>query len=585
MFRELLEDCPFPVIILDAENLVVLANEAAEKLFRRNKLVGSAFKAPAGNSTVQLGRRTVNVVEHRFEFEEQELRVVWFFEEHDLLWARLLEVEVQLKASEQEIGRTRRAYEVSEQQTREAFIKLRQTEQRCQELESQLNQTLQEAVRPSNPKRVFEDPVTALPSGAILDDFMELALDDIDSSDRSLALLILDIDRFQAINDLLGERAGDELLRAVADRLRPLLGEKDVLVRRGADEFVAVLFADPEGMREADEIARDRTEEFHRRVCNVMDHSVVVATQSIHVTISIGAVLYSRGGQRLNLMSEALGALHAAKERGRGDLYFFSPRLRAQLEERRSLVGQLRQAIDEEQFVLHYQPIIELSSGKLAGAEALLRWNHPARGLLAPAHFLAVAEESNLIAPIGDWVTKQACRQAAMMPELFFSINLSPQQLVHSRFVESFFFAIERVQANPECLVVELPEGRGTTRNEQVREVLKELAIRGVQLGIDDFGSGSSSLKDLLGLELRFLKVDQVFVNKVPGDEQSTHIAESIVALAKSFRTDCLAEGLETYAQVISLKKLGCRYGQGHYFSKAVNADVLEEIRGNVWKT
>ena len=586
MLEELVQKNPNPVLILDPSNVVAAANAAAENLFGQGSLTGRPFKAEPGQASVQLGIRKLDITELTIPWNGQSMRLLFFKEDLEVLRERFAELEVTLKTCRQENGRLRRANEIADQQNRAAFARLRESESRVQELEQQLHRAVEEALRVEpQPSKGYEDPVTGLPGVGILNEFLELALNDVEGTDRALAVMLLDIDRFQSVNDLLGQDAGDALLREVAKRLKPLLADKDVLIHRGADEFVAVLQAKPDSFSDAQEVVRQRVEEFHRRMTNALDHSILVGTQSVHVTMSIGAVIFQDGQNRNHLIGEALGALHAAKERGRGDLYFFTPELRSQMDNERALVGQLRQGIDREEFVLHYQPIVDLETGALAGAEALLRWNHPAQGLLSPAHFLRAAETSNLIAPIGDWVIRQACAQSAQMPELFFSINLSPQQLLHSRFVEQFFFALERVQASPECLVVELPEGMGTTRNERVREVLQVLADRGVHLGIDDFGSGSSRLIDLLTLSIRFLKVDRVFVDRIPLEDQSSHIAESIVALSKSLRTACLAEGLETYVQVQALRRLGCKLGQGHYFSKAVRAEELEKLRGHVWTT
>lgn len=582
MLKELVTESPNPILVVDAHARVLLANEAAGVLFGRRTadMVGLPFAVPAHQETLTLGSKSLRIVAHLTHYEHRVIRILWFVESLDFIQTRLEEAEVRARLAEQEVSRAQREAHKQSMRANAAFEKLKEVELKAQQLQSDFHTA---ALDPGTREKVFEDPLTGLPNAMILERFLHMAACEAVDTQSSLAVLIIDIDRFQGINDLLGEDAGDDLICKVAERFRPLTQDTDILVRRGADEFVAVLTASASGRRSAEQVAQDRAEEFSWRVFNSLDRAVLVGGQPVHVTVSIGAVVFQEGLSVDELLSRALSALYAAKERGRNDLFFFTPQLQSEIESRRSLIGQLREAVDRQEFELHYQPIIDLKTGELAGAEALLRWRHPARGLLAPNAFLDAAEKSNLIAPIGAWVIKQACLQAAAYPELFVSVNLSPQQLLHSQFVDTFVVALERAQAKPENLVVELPEGVGTTRNDRVREVLTDLASRGVQLGIDDFGSGSSSLKDLLDLSLRFLKVDRVFVDRLPGDDQAVHITESIVALARSLRTACLAEGIETLAQVRSLAKLGCGLAQGHYFSPAVTSQKFLGLRGKRW--
>ncbi len=583
----LLETSPCPGLVLDRDGIVLLANTAAIELFERSDLVGKPMKLSNGQTELVLessfGPRHLRLVERRLEGEGAGDRIVWFAPDIQLLETRLAPAEVQVRMAEGEIARLNARETRLHEGQRKAYELLEECQAKAHHFEQLYQQTVHQAIQANTERLAYEDPLTGLPNQAIFRHYLGLSLKEARDQKGAVALLILDLDRFQVVNEILGRAAGDELIRQVAGRLKKELPEKEFLARQRADKFLIVISSSALEGKPSLEVVRSQAEDFCRRSLNALNRSIPVLGNPLHVSASLGISLYPGSIDIDDIFSQASGALYEAKSRGGGDFYFFDPGLRTRMDQRRATLAQLKSGVSAGEFELYYQPIVDLQSGRLAGAEALLRWNHPVRGLLSPADFLELAEDSNLIVPLGSWVLREACRTASVLEDAFVSVNLSARQLLHSHFVEEFDTLLERFTLDPSQLVVEVPERVGIGHHEQLRQTLESLADLGVLLGLDDFGSGSSSLQHLAETRLKFLKIDRAFVNRLPEDKKALSISRSILSLAKSLSTSGLAEGVETLQQVRTLAESGCRYAQGHFFSRAVQLDKLLASRDKRW--
>lgn len=416
----------------------------------------------------------------------------------------------------------------------------------------------------------FHDSLTGLPNRAM---FTELVKAEIESSSRRgagmFAVLFLDLDRFKNINDSLGHTHGDLLLVAFAERLERTLRPFDTLARFGGDEF-AILVS---GMSDATDAVR-----IAQRIQDELSQPFMLDKNSAFATASIGIALSSSGYDRPeDILRDADIAMYRAKENGKARYEVFDHGMHARAVSRLQLESDLRQAIENKEFCVYYQPIVSLETGRLAGFEALVRWNHPRRGLVSPADFIPVAEETGLIVPIGQWVLNEACAQVRKWQvdspghrALSLSVNLSARQVAQPDLLEQIRRALDTSKLNPHCLKLEITESVVMENAEAAALMFKQLRSLGVQLSIDDFGTGYSSLSYLHRFPLNYLKIDRSFVSRLTTDDDNA-IVRTISTLAHNLGMQVIAEGIETDKQYQQLKMLGCEYGQGYLFSRPVN--------------
>ncbi len=419
------------------------------------------------------------------------------------------------------------------------------------------------------------DPLTDLPNRLLFQDRLEHALERARREQGMLAVLFLDLDRFKDINDSLGHAAGDRLLQEVAGRLRGAVRREDTVARMGGDEFIILM----EGLRHEED-----AEHLARKLLAALATPMRIDGGAYYVTTSIGISLYPRDGtDGETLVRNADAAMYRAKARGRNAYDFYTEALTQRAMERVQLETELRQALARGQLSVHYQPLVELASGRLVGAEALLRWRHPELGEVSPERFIPIAEETGLICEIGAWVLREACRQAkawldAGLPIGTVAVNVAGPQIQRSDFVATVRQTLAETGLAPEHLELEVTEGFVMGQAESAIGVLEGLSRLGVRLAIDDFGTGYSSLAYLKRLPFDKLKVDKSFVRGLPEDEEDAAIAAAVIALGRALGLTVLAEGVETAAQADYLRYLGCHQAQGWYYGRPVPAQALHAL-------
>ena len=424
----------------------------------------------------------------------------------------------------------------------------------------------------------FYDPLTHLPNRTLLMDRLKQAMRVGARNATYGALLFLDLDNFKTLNDTLGHDVGDQLLQQVAQRLTNSLREGDTVARLGGDEFVVVLTSLHHHVHEAAAQAL----EVGNHILATLDQTYRLGNVDHRSTVSIGATLFGHGSASIDeLLKQADLAMYKAKEMGRNALHFFDPAMQTAVLERASLEKELRKALKEGQFVLHYQPQV-VGAGRATGAEALVRWAHPERGLMAPGDFIPLAEETGLILPLGQWVLQAACAQLAAwaqqpgMVHLTLAVNVSARQFKRPDFVEQVQRTLELSGANPERLKLELTESLLVDNVPTVIEKMFTLKAKGVSFSLDDFGTGYSSLAYLKRMPLDQLKIDRSFVNDILNDHHDASIAKTIITLAQNLGLSVIAEGVEIEAQRDFLSSAGCHAYQGYLFSKAVPLEEFE---------
>ncbi|HEV8369577.1 MAG TPA: bifunctional diguanylate cyclase/phosphodiesterase [Pyrinomonadaceae bacterium] len=418
----------------------------------------------------------------------------------------------------------------------------------------------------------FHDSLTGLPNRGM---FTELLKAEIESSNRStdhlFAVLFLDLDRFKNVNDSLGHTFGDLLLVAFAERLERTLRPVDTLARFGGDEFAILL----SGITDTTDAVRV-AERIHAELSLPFD----LDRSSAFATASIGIALSSSGYDRPDdILRDADIAMYRAKENGKARYEMFDHDMHARAVTRLQLESDLRQAVEQKQFAVYYQPIMSLETGRLAGFEALVRWNHPRHGVVAPADFIPAAEETGLIVPIGQWVLEEACKKVREWQvsspghrNLSLSVNLAARQISQPDLTDRIKSALEESKLHPHSLKLELTESVVMENAEAAAQTFKQLRSLGVQLSIDDFGTGYSSLSYLHRFPLNYLKIDRSFVMRMTRDNDNA-IVKTISTLAHNLGMEVIAEGIETEEQYQQLKNLGCEFGQGYLFSRPVDAE------------
>ena len=413
--------------------------------------------------------------------------------------------------------------------------------------------------------QAYHDLLTRLPNRALFKDRLNLAVAQAKRSNQRLAVMFLDLDRFKLVNDTLGHISGDELLQAVSQRLQQCLREGDTLARFGGDEFTLLL---PQiyGQEDAEAIAK--------KIIDMLREPFFIEGHELYVTISIGVAMYPHDGTNMDaLVKNADIAMYHIKGRGKNDYQFFASEMNAVSMQRLSLERDMRKALETEQFVLYYQPQVDVLTGKIVAVEALIRWQHPTLGLIAPSEFVSVAEDTGLILPIGEWVLRKACEtlkkwRDAGLKDVRMAVHLSALQVEHRNFVDTVTEILKEYKLSGHELELEITENLIMQDMENTVQKLIQLHNNGVQIAIDDFGTGYSSLSYLQKLPIHTVKIDRSFVHEIKSKPEEACIVDAIIAMAKGLKLNLIAEGVETQEQKDYLCKQGCPEMQGFFFGE-----------------
>jgi diguanylate cyclase (GGDEF)-like protein/PAS domain S-box-containing protein len=419
------------------------------------------------------------------------------------------------------------------------------------------------------------DFLTGLPNRMLLNDRVNQAIASAARHDKNVALLFLDLDGFKHINDSLGHAVGDKLLQSIGKRLVDCVRIADTVSRQGGDEFV-VLLSEVDFAEDAAILAR--------RLLRAVAEAHPINNHDLHITTSIGVSVYPHDGlDAETLIKNADTAMYQAKENGRQSYQFFKSGMNVRAVERQSIEESLRRALERHEFSLHYQPKVNLSTGEITGAEALIRWTHPVRGLVSPSQFIPVAEDCGMILPIGIWVLHEACRQAREWLDEGLSlgtiaVNISAMQFRSDQFVNDVFAILAETGLDPRSLELELTESVLIRRAESASSVLQSLRARGVQIAVDDFGTGYSSLSYLTKFPIDALKIDQSFVRQITTAPDDTTIVTAVIGMGRSLKLRVIAEGVETQQELAFLQAHNCEEAQGYYFSRPIPAQEFAKL-------
>lgn len=419
------------------------------------------------------------------------------------------------------------------------------------------------------------DVLTDLPNRVLLKERLNQAVESARSQGRAVAVMFMDLDQFKCINDSLGHAVGDQLLQSVAQRLVGCVRYSDTVSRQGGDEFVLLL----PYIEHAEDAARSA-----QKMLAALARPHRIGQHDLHIGVSIGISLFPDDGQDAEtLIKSADTAMYYAKENGRNNYKFFEQSMNVKAVQRQSIEAGLRRALERQEFVLAYQPKVNLRSGMMVGVEALIRWQHPELGLLLPAQFVPVAEDCGLILPIGRWVLREACAQArawieAGLPPITVAVNTSAIEFRATDFLESIRATLKETGLDPRYLELELTESILMRDPESAGTVLRVLADSGIKLAVDDFGTGYSSLSYLRQFPIDTLKIDQSFVNQMTSNLDDATIVSAVISMGKSLKRRVIAEGVETADQRAFLMAHHCDEGQGYYFSRPVVADTLATL-------
>jgi diguanylate cyclase (GGDEF)-like protein len=427
------------------------------------------------------------------------------------------------------------------------------------------------------------DELTGLPNRSMFNEQLARALTLARRYSKPLAVLFIDLDRFKIINDTLGHDAGDRVLTEIAERLHGCLRDSDTVGRLGGDEFVVLIEELPEPMHVA---------AVAQKILAAVAAPFILEAQEFHVTASIGISTYPEDSEDIStLLKNADIAMYRAKEQGKNNYQFYSAQMNVHSIERLALESNLRRALERNEFLLYYQPKIDISSGRVTGVEALIRWQQPGKALLAPGQFIPLAEETGLIVPIGEWVLKTACARCKLwqkqgLQPLRVAVNLSARQFAHESLLQDVARILTQTGLDPSFLELEITESMVMHKPEQAVALLNELKAMGIHLSIDDFGTGYSSLNYLKRFPIDSLKIDRLFIRDIPADTDDAAITRAIISMAHSLRLKVIAEGVETAEQLRFLREHGCDEMQGYHFSPPLPEEqvigLLQQTRYSV---
>ncbi|MFN3579282.1 MAG: putative bifunctional diguanylate cyclase/phosphodiesterase [Pseudomonas sp.] len=447
--------------------------------------------------------------------------------------------------------------------------------------------TDQKAIEARIKHQAFHDALTDLPNRLLLNDRLRQHLALGERHGLSCALLFFDLDHFKRINDSLGHNCGDAVLQEVSSRLLARVRKADTVARLGGDEFVVLLT----GLAGTSLQVADQARLSAEQLLEALSTPMQIEGHSLQLGCSIGIALAGEHGDSAeDLLKHADTALYGVKASGRNNIAFFEPQMQVVVSQRLRLETELRQALQDQQFCLHYQPQIDARDQRIIGAEALLRWQHPEQGLISPATFMHVLEESGMILEAGHWVMRQACHviarllsqqagnSATFIDNFSLSINISPRQFRQSDFVAQVAAAIQEQEIPTRCLKLEITESMVIHNINDTVEKMHELRDMGIRFAIDDFGTGYSSLSYLKRLPVDLLKIDQSFIHDCTHDSNDAEIVRAIIAMARSLKLELIAEGVETAEQLAFLQQQDCHAYQGYYFSPALTEEAFFEL-------
>jgi len=457
----------------------------------------------------------------------------------------------------------------------EAESAKRLQEQRLyQEKLAQQNQKLFDAQRNLH-HQAHHDTLTNLPNRLLFLDRLNQAIKHAKRYEKQLAVLFMDLDHFKEINDTLGHDAGDQLLITVARKLESAIRKSDTVARLGGDEFTLIL----EDIEESNDIIT-----ITQKILYLMTQPVSIEDNEFYTSFSIGIALYPNDGESAEtLLKNADAAMYRVKEEGRNNYQFYTEDMTTRAFERMHLETQLRKAIENHEFELYYQAQLDLSSQKIIGMEALIRWNHPNLGIVPPSQFIPLAEDTGLIIQIDDWVMEKGIVQwvewlkKGIDPGKL-SLNLSQLQLDTPNFIKKVTNLIDNYQIDPHKIIFEVTESQIMKNPKKAIKILQELSTLGIELAIDDFGTGYSSLSYLKQLPINKLKIDQSFIHDIPQDMDDMEITRTIIAMSKGLHLDIIAEGVETKEQSEFLTENGCNEVQGFYYHKPASKKDIEKF-------
>lgn len=419
------------------------------------------------------------------------------------------------------------------------------------------------------------DGLTDLPNRLLLMDRFNSALKHAVRAGTFVAVMFIDLDNFKRVNDTLGHYAGDMLLRITARRIKKVLRPTDTVSRHGGDEF-SIIITDLESVENAITTLRKIKAEFER--------PVIVYNNEVYVTFSTGIALYPHDGESVeDLLRHADTAMYRAKSSGPGQYRFYAPAMNARGHEMLALEAELRRALEKQEFLLHYQPQVDLRSGNVVGVEGLMRWQHPTRGLVSPLDFIPLLESSGLIIPAGEWVLREACKACRDwikkgLNDIRVSINVSALQFNDPDFLEKVHTIIREEQVPPDRLELEITENIVMQDPEGTCEILQALHDLGVRIAVDDFGTGYSSLAYLKRFPIDILKIDRTFIHDLGKDDSDDAIVEASISMAQKLGLETIAEGVETAQQLDFLRMRGCDLVQGYYLSRPLSGDAIEAL-------
>ncbi|SDC19574.1 diguanylate cyclase (GGDEF) domain-containing protein [Paenibacillus sp. UNCCL117] len=424
----------------------------------------------------------------------------------------------------------------------------------------------------------YHDALTNLPNRLMFDEKLKACFAEAERSGSKMAVIFFDLDRFKVINDTLGHHVGDQLLKRLAQKLQGYVDDKDIVARFGGDEFIILLT----NIAHTEEAAR-----FAEGIPELLKEPFVLEEQELFVTASIGISLYPQDGLEVDtLLKNADIAMYRSKEKGGNSFHYYHPDMNKRSMHRLNLEIHLRKALERGEFVVYYQPIVDLKNGSVFGMEALVRWHHPQWGMVSPGEFIPLAEETGLIVPIGNWVLRQACKQNREWqllghPPLVVSVNISAIQFHQMNFVQVVMDALQESELSADQLCLEITENIAMNNIPYILDTMHKLKELGVRISIDDFGTGYSSLSYLKRFRVHTLKIDQSFIRDVTSDEDNAAIVTALIAMSHRLKIKSLAEGVETQDQLQFLISQGCDEIQGYVFSKPMPAQEFEYMIQN----